>query len=305
MQAKACLFDYWRNYKPLAPNQRIEVRNSGSSTIDILKIIQGARDEETLHSPTEGVLDKVPVQRGWRLKAIKVNDPLVGTVDLNYHADQFIYNPRSGYVGLDCFDYIVTNGTQQSDSGTITLDVIQWYTYQLLIYRRNAQKTYHRFTANPFMKTAPGQTPLKSIKYVEFAWYYNQYIAETGSDGVVRIYKRRTLVQATQSNYTLYDSGQAYAPVILNAAKEITMYSYFDDSLGEGFDGDLNIPFVPRRTQGDIELDITLYTEERTVYVPIYGKNITQVDLTKPITLNYRVSDIYGQKWWDSGNILV
>lgn len=35
------------------------------------------------------------------------------------------------------------------------------------------------------------------------------------------------------------------------------------------------------------------------------NRYITQVDLDRPTILNYRVSDIYGKQWWDSGNVLV
>lgn len=305
MLSLPCTFDYWRNYKPIAPNLTIRVKNSGKTELTLEKILQGARDEVTGHSPTDGVLDKVLAQRGWRLSAIKVNDPMVGNVDLNYFNDAFIYNPRSGYVGTDCFAYILTNGTQQSDAGTITLDVYQWYTYQILLYRLNTEKTYHRFTAKSFMRYAPGQAPLKPVKFAQINWYYNQYRAETDAKGVTRIYKRRTLMQSTVADYTAYYNRLVYAPTVLNTAEEIRAYTYFDDTLGQGFDGDYNNPFVPKHSQGDIELDINLYTEEKTVWSPQQQRYIVQVDLDQPIALTYRLSDIYGKKWWDSGNVLV
>lgn len=305
MLAKPCTFDYWRNYKPVAPNITVQVRNSTDTEITLEQIIQGARDELTKHSPTEGVLDKVPAQRGWRLNAIKINDPLLGTVRLNTFNDAFIYSPRSGYVGGDCFDYVLTNGTQQSDSGTITLDVYQWYTFRVLLYRKNAEKTYHRFTAYPFYRYAAGQAQLKPVKFTEISWFYNQYRAETDSKGVKRIYKRRILMQSTYADYTSYYNRMVYAPTIYNTASEIQAYTYFDDTIGEGFDADFSHPFLPKRSQGDIEIDIKLYTEEKTVWSAALGRYITQVDLDQPTVLTYRVSDIYGKKWWDSGNILV
>lgn len=306
MLSLPCTFDYWRNYKPVAPNLTVRVRNSGQSEITLDQILQGARDEVTGNSPTEGVLDKVTAQRGWRLSAIKVSDPMAGTVDLNYFNDAFLYNPRSGYIGPDCFTYILTNGTQQSDSGIITLDVYQWYTYQMLVYRLNTLKTYHRFTAKPFMQYAAGQTTLPPVKFATITWYYNQYRSETDSKGVKRIYKRRIAVSSTQADYTNYYLHRTYAPTVLDNGQEIRAYTYFDDTLGQGFDGDFDRPFVPRNTQGDIELEIKLYTEERTVWNPYNGGSyIQQVDLDRPIVLDYRLSDIYGQKWWDSGNILV
>ncbi|QYW04823.1 hypothetical protein MPK74_gp155 [Erwinia phage pEa_SNUABM_7] len=300
MLSLPCTFDYWRNYKPIAPNRTIRVKNSGKTEITIDQILQGARDELTGHSPTEGVLDKVPAQRGWRLAAIKVSDPLLGTVELNSFSDAFIYDPRSGYVGGDCFSYILTNGTQQSDAGSITLDVYQWYAFKILLYRLNTEKTYHRMTA-----TLVSSAGLKPVKFYEINWFYNQYRTVVDDKGVTRIYKRRLIQQSTVADYTAYNNRTVYAPTVINQGTEIRMSTYFDDTLGQGFNGDLNVPFVPKYSQGDMELEIRVYTEEKTVYSAALGRDILQVDLDQPIVLDYRLSEIYGKKWWDSGNVLV
>lgn len=303
MLSLPCTFDYWRNYKPIAPNLTVRVRNSEPTVMPLEMILQGARNELTGHSPTDGILDKVPAQRGWRLSAIQVNDPLMGSVSLNKFGDAFTYTPRSGYIGGDCFSYILTNGTQQSDAGTITLDVYQWYTYKVLIYRLNEQKTYHRFIASPYYRYAPGQPVLPDVKFAELTWYYVQYRAEKDDKGVTRIYKRRTVLKRTNADYQAYLDGSVYAPTVIDDGTQLRAYTYFDDTLGQGFDGDYNQPFIPHYTQGDIELEINLYTEEKTVYSPRLNREITQVDLSKPIPIRYLVSDIYGKKWWDSGNI--
>ena len=306
MLAKPCTFDYWRNYKPVAPNLTVDVINSGTTEIPIKQIFQGARDPETGHSPIENVLDKVPTQRGWKLAAIKLNDPVRGTVKLNAAGNAFIYNPRSGYIGPDCFDYVLTNGTQQSDSATINLNVYQGYAYILRAYRRNSQKTYHRFTATYNNRQQSGApAPLEPIRFTEMFWYYVQYRSETDSKGVNRIYKRRVLVQSTVADYTSYYNLLVANPTIINPGNEMTGYTYYDDTLGSGFDGDYNRPFVPTYSQGDIELEIRIYTQNRTVWSPALNRNLVQVDLNRPIILDYRLSDIYGKKWWDSGNILV
>ena len=67
MISKPCVVDYWRNDVPVAPELTLETPNNVDFEIPLRDmIIQGARDFDTSVSPSEGVLDKVPVQRGWR-----------------------------------------------------------------------------------------------------------------------------------------------------------------------------------------------------------------------------------------------
>lgn len=300
MQAKPCLFDYWRNFVPVAPEITFDARNSETTRYSLRSILlQGARDEEGI-SPTDGVLDKVPSQRGWRCLPIITSDASRGTISLSRTGDEFIYEPRSGYTGPDCFNYVLTNGTQQSYQSTVYVNVIPWYTFLFKIYRMRSDRTLHRFTANKMFAAS-----LVAPVYTEYRWYYNQYRAIVDDKGVTRIRKVRQLVAQTQASYNSYNNFQSVTPTVANLMDKANIDTYFDTALGDGFAGDSNIPYSPKGTQGEIELEVRLYT--KTKYVGFqYGYHVSyQVDLSTYYTVNLRVSDVFGSRWWDSGNILL
>ncbi|AQT28625.1 hypothetical protein YOLOSWAG_145 [Erwinia phage vB_EamM_Yoloswag] len=304
MLAQPCLFDYWRNYVPYAPDLSIPVKNSEETRYSLAELLlQGSRDHETGHSPTEGILDKVPVQRGWRLNAILISNTVRGDTSLNLFGDEIIYRPRSGYIGVDCCNYALTNGTQQSAVAQINFQVYQWYQYFMQITKRYQDGTRNEFYAKPTVDFV--SVGLQKVLYAEFRWYYNQYVVELDARGVKRAYKRRTLVQQTIANSTGYNGLTATKPTVINQYDKVTFSTYFDTSLGQAFDGDTNVPFSPFGSQGDVEVEISLYCTEKTVTNPTTGAKIQQVDLSVPINLIFRASDIYGARWWESGNILV
>ncbi|QQO90296.1 hypothetical protein pEaSNUABM5_00154 [Erwinia phage pEa_SNUABM_5] len=301
MLAQVCLFDYWRNFVPYAPNLKIPAKNSEETRFSLRSLLlQGSRNEETGHSPTEGILDKVPAQRGWRLNAILLSETVRGTVLLDVPNEEIVYRPRSGYIGVDCCNYVLTNGTQQSNIAQINFEVYQWYQYLMRVYQRDTTGSRHQFVLNEV------PTPkLDPVLYREFTWYYNQYRLELDAKGVKRVYKRRYAVAKTTANYTAFNALTATRPTIINQYDKVTYDTYLDTSLGPAFDGDTNIPFSPFGLQGDVEVEIKLYTKTRQVKNPTTGASLDQVDLSQPINILMKATDIYGQRWWESGNILI
>ena len=301
MLAQVCLFDYWRNFVPYAPNLKIPAKNSEETRFSLRPLLlQGSRNDETGHSPTEGILDKVPVQRGWRLNAILLSETVRGTVFLDVPNEQIVYRPRSGYIGVDCCNYALTNGTQQSNIAQINFEVYQWYQYLMRIYLKDTTGSRHQFALNEV------PTPnLDPVLYKEFTWYYTQYRLELDSKGVKRVYMRRYAVAKTTANYTAYNARTATRPTIINQYDKVTYDTYLDTSLGPAFDGDTDAPFSPFGLQGDVEVEIKLYTKTRKVRNPSTGADMDQVDLTQPINILMKATDIYGKRWWESGNILI
>lgn len=301
MLAQVCLFDYWRNFVPHAPNLKIPAKNSEETRFSLRPLLlQGSRDEPTGDSPTPGILDKVPAQRGWRLNAILQSDTVRGTVFLDVPNEEIVYRPRSGYIGVDCCNYVLTNGTQQSNIAQINFQVYQWYQYLMEIYVRDTTGSRHQFVLKEVA------TPdLDPVLYKEFAWYYVQYMLELDAKGVKRVYKRRRAVAKTTANYTGYNALSAVKPTIINQYDRVTYDTYLDSSLGPAFDGDTDVPFSPFGLQGDIEVEINLYTKTKQVINPATGAVLQQVDLSQPISILMRASDIYGARWWESGNILI
>ena len=147
----ACRVDYWRNFVSYAPDIIITMMPSTSPVLINLRdyIVQGAKTinhTETLHcdfsdpanpkitkettssflsgySPIPDTLDKVPMERGWLLSYVQLNLPSIGTTYRNSDNTGFFYRSGSGKEYVDCFNYYLTNSTQRSNIGRVSVYV--------------------------------------------------------------------------------------------------------------------------------------------------------------------------------------
>lgn len=69
-----------------------------------------------------GVLANASDTDGDNLTAQLINGPSNGTLQLNDNGG-FVYTPNSGYVGLDTFTFVVSDGVSTSTPATVTLSV--------------------------------------------------------------------------------------------------------------------------------------------------------------------------------------
>lgn len=292
MKAKPCAFEFWRNYVPNAPDLTYDVSNFEPTVIDLGRIIMQGSGTNDGHSPDPAVLEKLEIQRGWRHAMQITSPPTKGRASLNQFGDELTYWPRSGLRGQDCLNYTLSNGTQKSAVGRIFFNLSNRYLWKLDITRMRVDKTLHD------IKLVPDHEPtMPPILYLELFWYYTHYVSRRDAQGVSRIFLDRELAFKTEADYTAFNMGQTFAPAILEQRDEVSFATDFDTYIGSGFDGWTAVPYSPKGTQGDIEIEFRAYTETRD------NNGVQQVDLARPISLTYRLSDILGIEWWDSGNI--
>jgi len=306
MISKPCVVDFWRNDIPVAPPMTLETPNNVDFEIPLRSIIiQGAREFETSVSPTDGVLDKVPAQRGWRLTPIIISEPQHGTVKLSTDGESFIYTPLAGFVGQDCFAYAFTNGYQQSVVNNITINCRRGYEYSLKIFRRDIGRTEHRMVIAPAFDFSTLDY-LKPVYMVYAAWYYNQYRAVTEGK-VTRIKKQRTLIGNTSWNRLFYDDIRAFAPTVLNSGLTMTTKTFFEETLPSGLLEDTAQIFKPKHLAGDVEIELKLFTETKQTPIPgsTTGQTLRQLDLDKFTLIKFTAAERYGIRWPDSGNIQI
>lgn len=123
MQRSVYASDLWRNHKSFAPDFEIVVSAGSEHFIDLRGyLIQGARDIKTNRSPDPEVISRIPTQRGWRLD-VELKQPSSGTVRMSPYLDGIVYTPDQGFIGEDCFNYQLTNGSQKSNYGTVLITV--------------------------------------------------------------------------------------------------------------------------------------------------------------------------------------
>lgn len=295
MKAKACSFDYWRNYVPNAPDLTYDVSNFDATTIDLRDIVIQGSGTPDGHSPTPGVLERIPTQRGWRCTMQIVSPPTKGTAFMNLQGDELTYVPRSGLQGIDCLNYVLSNGTQKSGQGRIFLNLSNRYRWKVLITRLRADQKLHRFILQSMHAAG-----MPAIQYLEVIWYLNGPMERKDANGVNRVYNLREQVAATKADYIPYINKETVTPVIIDSATDVKIWTDFDNDFAPAFNGSSGEPYSPKFIQPDVEIEFLVYTELKAVT----GAEIThQVDLDRPTRLLYRLSDLYGTAWWESGNI--
>ncbi|MCP4543439.1 MAG: DUF11 domain-containing protein [Chloroflexi bacterium] len=76
----------------------------------------------TLNVAAPGVLDNDTDSNGDSLTAIQVNNPVNGSATLSANGS-FVYSPDSGFIGVDSFDYMASDGTDTSNVATVVVTV--------------------------------------------------------------------------------------------------------------------------------------------------------------------------------------
>lgn len=127
----------WRDFIAEAPNFNITVYSGQPVRIALDELLkQGATDIDDFESPLSPEKDplysgKNLSMRGWQYYPIINGEPTRGTVKVDEYGAGFLYESSAGYIGGDCFNYVLTNGKQQSSTGKISITILPWYELQL------------------------------------------------------------------------------------------------------------------------------------------------------------------------------
>lgn len=276
--------EFWRNFKPDAPDMKLNVDSGKELVIDFQDLlVQGAVDKDR-NSPTDGILDKVPAQRGWALKLLTTR-PKNGSLHFTPDMTGLVYKSRSQYIGPDCFNYRLSNGTQVSDFARVDIDVKDSLYYQIMAYKKG---TKFKLSATPHF--APDSVHPKRVL---FKWYLVGPMASV-ENGVTRI--RQGTILLAQTKYVLEHLmwEWRYVSNIISQYQTIDVDGTTDANL-VGLLGDTPLPYKPTGNALDIRLDVECYDTdliENDTYhaVPYY-------------TGSTLVSDLYGESWTTSGNL--
>lgn len=302
--------DYFRNYIPYAPTFEVEAFTAEPFVINMREwIMQGARDAENFSSPDPEVLSKVPVQRGWRMRVIVTEPPRHGVLEWNPNTAEFTYTSNLGYEGDDCFTYVFTNGYQRSLMSKVSITIARNYGVDINRIEKNEAGEYNIYL-DPFI---PGgrTTPL----FIRYSWYQQGYkYAQTRDDGLTGIFAQDRLFFNTiyknspagypQTNPTIFDPN-------LRTGRDLTGYVPPTDANLQGYIENSDVPFRPTGETYPVYIYVQMYFthKKRSVfdgYVngrPTYRQVNDGLDFNKFTEITVRLNDVYGPKWYESGNI--
>lgn len=279
--------DYWRNYKPIVP-EVINAEGNENTEIKIpLKslIIQGARDPDGT-SPTEGVLDKVGAQRGWRLTPLIISQPEQGSARLSDDRESLIYLPPSKFLGTECFNIRLTNGTQSSDPVRVEVKVKPYYRMWFDIYR---------ISESHYVFKERHQWPKDIAAPYIYAvyWWWTRPVAEWNERRqAFEIFTRRTMVQRS-------DLGSIYAsfwPYLRNRPR-LEMEFTTDEDL-RGFDGKSERVYQPTGTRGVVELEGRVFTKVAHYVGNGFSYDHIDIENWEPLLIETK------PEWWTLGSVL-
>ena len=281
MKRRTVEVDHWRHFVPLAPDIDLTVE-SGTVTyhdLDPDVIIQGARDIHTSESPSID-LSVTPFQRGRRLIFVPITHPLQGHVDSTVNGFRYSVHPQ--FNGEDCFNYILTNGTQESNVARVKVSVMQGYRYDLDL--RHEYNDVYTFEIKELLPTE-----LQQPKYQLFTWYWTRPVLEHNAklDRMQVVFKKTLLTMYKLSGYR-DEAGRYMYTVYSNPTK--FKHSFPDDSACHDFPiGDSDKLYKATGDRGYIEIEALYYFGE-----------LMRSD-SRVVTLN--PESLYGRRWWESGNI--
>lgn len=280
MKRRTLEVDHWRHFMPLAPDIELQVE-SGAVTYHSLPndvIIQGAREPSTHESPSID-LTKIPLQRGWRLTFVPITLPIEG--DVKATIDGFRYEIREQYNGPDCFNYILTNGTQESNIATVKLTVVQGYAYDIAL--RHKYNDAYEFE---MMGLKPTELPIPEHQL--FRWYltYPRVVKNEKLNRKQVEYKRKMIGYYQIGGY--YDSDNKYKYVVESNPVKISQ-AFPDDIACAGFPiGDTDKIYEPTGDRGRVEIEVVFF----------FGELLRSESRRFTVT----PESIYGRRWWESGN---
>lgn len=295
--------DYWRNFIPYAPNLEVEVLGEPNQNISLKEwMVQGARDLETGSSPDPDVLANIPVQRGWLLSTIVIEEPRFGTVEPS--ADGFTYTARDGYEGPDCFTYVFTNGTQKSLMARVDVTVARSYSLDYSLITYDATIDQYNIYLTPY--TPPTET--RSLLFQRFDWYWVDYQNVVNVDGQDRAYP---ILRRFAGTSYLSDITTGNYPRIINDGLDVRLNGLPTDEDIVAFAGNTDVPYRPTGEPYQILVRARYY------YTHLTRRTLGGYLNGKPwyydarIGLNFSayeeawipIEQDYGPRWWESGNI--
>lgn len=309
MITSGCTFDYWRPFQPVAPELTSETYVGKEIEIEFPShiAVQGSRDEE-MSSPVDPDFTKVPTERGWACSPIIVSNPNNGRAYVSDTGKSIIYKPRNGFYGTDCFNYVLTTGFQQSESGTILVNVTEFYSVYIRIkYLGNNRFTYRAGATVPSTHEGP-------VLFVCQLYQYG-FLVNEDSYGIKRIVRSLVEYENYVLDYRSYSTGKSYMPRIKQNPTSRTLEMVPDTYLPPAYNVGSETLYQPTGNPGDFLIKAVIYPYSAMYKYPYqylnqdgewvtYMKDVPQINMSRPIRVEMNITEILGTDWWKSGHIL-
>lgn len=281
----------WRDFIAEAPDFQIVVHSGHDFRIgleDILK--QGAVDIDTFGSPLDEEKDPLyfdkdnVAKRGWQYYMLVVEDPARGLIETDEYAAGLVYKSNAGYEGTDCFNYVITNGLQQSTVGKIEITVKPWYELKITA----ALDASGRYNFEAEIIVPPGE-PEPDLHHL--SWYY---AGPHAIEGRVSYGDYPSRFWGT-SHRGYYSYGLGFTVYSYRYDGRVTGYKYVpnDTELTGLIDSTTGLPYVPKDELPEV-----------IVYATLWIGGYPRSRQGQEVHLKAVFSEQVGSKWDTSGVVI-
>jgi hypothetical protein len=154
-----CAPDWW-NYKPWAKDIIVSCQQGKWVDIDFTSmLVQGASPLterfiigiDKYLRPREidrAKLVRTTSQRGFLHSVLTTSEPIHGVFYRNMEWGKIRYLPHAGFIGIDCFRYVVTTEWQASDEFRVLINVVQAPYVRVYIHRAVSDPNVFSYSAN-------------------------------------------------------------------------------------------------------------------------------------------------------------
>ena len=287
---KIVVHDYWRHFEPVAPTITVQTFKNVDTEINLRDIfVQGAQDFYT-GEPDPAVIQAIGAQRGWLLNWFIAHAPQNGIIVNSDKSTGFTYRSKYDYIGPDCCTYYTHIGAQRSAAGRIEIDVQDYYSAKINVYRysQTPNSVNFLYEAQPFL--IGGANPTTSW-VVLHRWYflkprrYNDPLTGQQTIVVEQEFFHGSVFDNT--NYQMLDPGRVTDPLSQS----------WPDPYYQGFLAGTNDVYVQPEGPWPVILETEFHTQ------PIYeGGNFTG-EWEQNYYTSTDIRTQLGDRWWESGLI--
>jgi hypothetical protein len=238
----------WRNFSAFAPDLVIKTKKNLPVEIDLSPYwVQGV----TTPIKTEDI-EKRGFQGGWLHNFIAMGEPTFGLLQPSYSAKGWKYYPGYDFIGVDCFNYVLNNGTQHSNIAKIQVVVQDWYSGTIQV-RRKAGTNEFSYEGKVII---PAGLPKPTL--ISYRWYdiIPTVLYEGGRPFVYELPK---FFFGTQ--YRVVEAGSCGWELEVYDKGNITPWRVMNQTRVEGYLPGTSIPYIQGSGPYPVRLVVHFYTD--------------------------------------------
>lgn len=283
----------WRNFSAVA--EALDFSGQMNQPIEInLKnyLLQGANPIDN------DVLNEKKFQGAFFLNYRAVSSPKFGKLEPGSYGTGWRYYPKKDYVGTDSFDYVLNNGSQDSNYAVINIEVKAGLSGSITVYH-SLGKPYWRLTGTHNVPAGFGP-----YEFITYSWIRKTPFV-VFSFGDPFIYHRYEVRYASDIRYDI--EGKPFAKSLPITDWERSVWP--DPSL-VGYLPNSAVPYVQPPGPFPYTLRIDFFKDP--IYVDVFD---TTVDPPKKIGKRFSYWNVHdqveieitqdkGEDWWSNGQVI-